>query len=122
MENNDVSGSKGRPSRRAFLSASAATAITAPIVIRAGSASAATVTPGSAGNTGNFDPDLRALISQIDPNRIQSTIETLVSFGTRHTASSHTDPSRGSGTANSGGCQRRQAMDGTSKGNMTAQQ
>src|SRR5215469_15723618 len=99
MENNDVSGSKGRPSRRAFLSASAATAITAPIVMRAGSASAATVTPSSALNTGNFDPALRALIGQIDPNRIHSTIETPASFGTTHTAPSKTDPNRGIGAA-----------------------
>src|SRR5499427_2190123 len=122
MENNDVSGSKGRPSRRAFLSASAATAITAPIVMRAGSASAATVTPSSAGNTGNFDPDLRALIRQIDPNRIQSTIETLVSFGTRHTTSSQTDPNRGIGAAYTWVFQQMQAIAATSNGNMTAQQ
>src|SRR5499427_1040987 len=122
MENNDVSGSKGRPSRRAFLSASAATAITAPIVMRAGSASAATVTPSSAGNTGNFDPDLRALIRQIDPNRIQSTIETLVSFGTRHTASSQTDPNVGIGAAYAWVFQQMQAIAATSNGNMTAQQ
>jgi len=122
MENNDVSGSKGRPSRRAFLSASAATAITAPIVMRAGSASAATVTPSSALNTGNFDPDLRALIGQIDPNRIQSTIETLVSFGTRHTASSQTDPNRGIGAAYTWVFQQMQAIAATSNGNMTAQQ
>src|SRR5215468_3320881 len=122
MENNDVSGSKGRPSRRAFLSASAATAITAPIVMRAGSASAATVTPSSAGNTGNFDPDLRALLMKVDPNRIQSTIETLVSFGTRHTASSQTDPNRGIGAAYTWVFQQMQAIAATSNGNMTAQQ
>src|ERR1700758_1047513 len=98
METNRVPGSKG-PSRRTFLSASAATAITAPIVMRAGSASAATVTPRSARNTGNFDPDLRALIRQIDPTRIQATIEKLVSFGTRHTASTQTDPNVGIGAA-----------------------
>jgi Peptidase family M28 len=122
MENNDVFGSKGRPSRRAFLSASAATAITAPIVMRTGSASAATVTPGSARNTGNFDPDLRALIGQIDPNRIQSTIETLVSFGTRHTASSQTDPNRGIGAAYAWVFQQMQDIAATSNGNMTVQQ
>src|ERR1700746_2076920 len=98
METNSVPGSKG-PSRRTFLSASAATAITAPIVMRAGSASAATVTPRPARDKGNFDPDLRALIRQIDPNRIQSTIETLTTFGTRHTASTQTDPAVGIGAA-----------------------
>src|SRR5215471_17735921 len=122
MENNDVSGSKGRPSRRAFLSASAATAITAPIVMRAGSASAATVTPSSALNTGNFDPDLRALIGQIDPNRIQSTIQTLVSFGTRHTASSQTDPNRGIGAATAWVTQQMNAFAAVPGSNMTVQQ
>src|SRR5215470_3323167 len=122
MENNDVSGSKGRPSRRAFLSASAATAITAPIVMRAGSASAATVTPSSARNTGNFDPALRTLISQIDPNRIQATIEKLTTFGTRHTASSQTDPNRGIGLAYAWVFQQMQAIAATSNGNMTVQQ
>src|SRR5499427_83692 len=122
MENNDVSGSKGRPSRRAFLSASAATAITAPIVMRAGSASAATVTPGSASNTGNFDPNLRNLIRQIDPNRIQATIEKLVTFGTRHTASTQNDPNVGIGAAYAWVFQQMQAIAATSNGNMTAQQ
>jgi hypothetical protein len=122
MENNDVTGPKGRPSRRTFLSASAAAAITAPIVMRAGSASAATVTPHPAHNTGNFDPDLRALIRQIDPNRIQATIETLVSFGTRHTASSQTDPVRGIGAATAWVTQQMQAIAATSNGNMTVQQ
>jgi peptidase M28-like protein len=122
MENNDVSGSKGRPSRRAFLSASAATAITAPIVMRAGSASAATVTPGSAHNTGNFDSDLRALIRQIDPNRIQATIEKLVTFGTRHTASTQTDPAVGIGAAYAWVFQQMQDIAATSNGNMTVQQ
>src|SRR5215470_2368616 len=122
MENNDVSGSKGRPSRRAFLSASAATAITAPIVMRAGSASAATVTPSSARNTGNFDPALGALIGQIDPNRIQATIEKLTTFGTRHTASSQTDPARGIGAAYTWVFQQMQAIAANSNGNMTVQQ
>src|SRR5215471_17588830 len=122
MENNDVSGSKGRPSRRAFLSASAATAITAPIVMRAGSASAATVTPSSARNTGNFDPALRALIGQIDPNRIQATIEKLTTFGTRHTASSQTDPARGIGVAYAWVFEQMQDIADNSNGNMTVQQ
>jgi len=121
MENKDVPGSKS-PSRRAFLSASAVTAITAPIVMRAGSASAATVTPHPIRNTGNFDPNLRALIRQIDPNRIQATIQQLVSFGTRQTQSSQTDPARGIGAAYTWVNQQMQAIAATSNGNMTVQQ
>src|SRR5260370_35151662 len=98
MENNDVTGSQSQ-SRRTFLSASAVTAVTAPIVMRAGSASAATVTPRPLLRGGNFDSDLRALIRQIDPNRIQATILRLTQFGTRQTQSSQTDPVRGIGAA-----------------------
>jgi len=43
--------------------------------------------------------DLASLTSQIDPNRVESIINKLVSFGTRHTLSSQTDPVRGIGAA-----------------------
>jgi hypothetical protein len=62
METPYVSGSKG-PSRRAFPSASAVTAVAVPIVSQAGPALAAPVDLGPAKNAGNFDPALRALIS-----------------------------------------------------------
>src|SRR6516165_11891276 len=116
MENNYVSGPKG-PSRRTFLSATVVTAAAAPLVSVIAPASAA-----PASNTGNFDPDLRALIRQIDPNRIQATIEQLVQFGTRHTASSQTDPVRGIGAATAWVNQQMQAIAATSGGNMTVQQ
>jgi hypothetical protein len=121
MENNYVSGPKG-PSRRAFLSATAVTAAAAPLVSVIAPASAASASPGPAGNTGNFDPALRALINQIDPNRIQATIETLTTFGTRHTASSQTDPNRGIGVAYAWVFQQMQDIAATSNGNMTVQQ
>jgi len=121
MENNYVSGSKG-PSRRAFLSAAGVTAAAAPLVSVIAPASAASASAGPAQNTGNFDPALRALIGQIDPNLIQATIEKLVSFGTRHTASSQTDPNRGIGLAYAWVFQQMQAIAATSNGNMTAQQ
>jgi peptidase M28-like protein len=121
MKKNDVTGLKG-PSRRAFLSASAATAITAPMVMRAGSASAATVTPRPARHQGGFDSDLRELIRQIDPDRIQATILRLTQFGTRHTQSSQTDPVRGIGAATAWVTQQMQAIAATSNGNMTVQE
>jgi Peptidase family M28 len=122
MENNYVSGSKG-PSRRAFISASAVTAVAAaPLVSVIAPASAASASVGSATNTGNFDPALRALLQQVDPNRIQATIERLVQFGTRHTASSQTDPVRGIGAATAWVTQQMQAIAATSNGNMTVQQ
>jgi Zn-dependent M28 family amino/carboxypeptidase len=40
-----------------------------------------------------------SLLDQFDPARIQSTIQTLVNFGTRHTASTTTSSTRGIGAA-----------------------
>src|SRR5215472_2824619 len=121
METDSLSGSRG-PSRRVFLSASAVTAVAAPIASLAGPAAAASASTGSPANTGNFDPALRALISRIDPNRIQATIQRLVQFGTRHTASSQTDPVRGIGAATAWVTEQMQAIAATSGGNMTVQQ
>ncbi len=99
MENKDVSGRKG-PSRRVFLSASAATAAAAPIVVGATSANAATIHKGSSLPHHIHDKkELRAALAEIDPNRIKTIITTLAGFGTRHTASSQTDPNRGIGAA-----------------------
>ena len=104
MENNEVPARKGT-TRRVFLSASAAGAVAAPLVTLAGPASAATArATKAAGRTPplarqHFDDDLRSLIRQIDPDRIQATILRLTQFGTRHTASSQTDPNRGIGAA-----------------------
>ncbi len=39
------------------------------------------------------------MLREIDPDRIKATILKLVSFGTRHTASSQDDPNRGIGAA-----------------------
>jgi len=121
MDKTDVPGSKG-PSRRTFLSASAVTAVAAPLVSVVAPASAASASVGSAKNTGNFDQALRALIRQIDPNRIQSTIQTLVGFGTRNTLSSQTDPNRGIGAAYAWVFQQMQSLAAPSNGKMTVQQ
>ena len=73
MDTLHASGPKG-PSRRAFLSAAAVTAVAAPIVAQAAPAHAAPAGLASAQTTGKFDPALRALIKQIDPDRIQATM------------------------------------------------
>src|SRR5712691_319082 len=101
MENKDVSGRKG-PSRRVILSASAVTARAAatPIVSGAASANAASIHKGSSLPHHIHDKkELRAALAEIDPNRIKTIITTLAAFGTRHTASSQTDPNRGIGAA-----------------------
>ena len=45
------------------------------------------------------DAKLRAIVAPVSQARLKSNIETLVSFGTRHTLSSQTDPKRGIGAA-----------------------
>ena len=115
MENKDVLGRNGA-TRRAFLSASAVTAAAVPFL--SGTAHAAS---GSALARQDPDPDLRALLRQIDSDRIKATIEKLVSFGTRHTASSQTDPVRGIGAATAWVYGQLQDIAATSSGNMTVQ-
>src|SRR4051794_26511714 len=45
------------------------------------------------------DAKLRAIIARVSGARMKATVEKLVSFGTRHTLSSQTDPKRGIGAA-----------------------
>ncbi|WP_234439834.1 hypothetical protein [Streptomyces bicolor] len=85
------------PTRRTVL---AATAASAAALTTTGPAEAA---PASA----NHPPataqrpsrELRALLREIDPARIEATVRELVSFGTRHTLSVQDDPARGIGAA-----------------------
>jgi hypothetical protein len=121
MDGKNVPGSKG-PSRRAFLSASAVTAVAAPIIAQAAPASAATAGQHKLQPWLKPSDGLQLLLSQIDPGRIQTTIETLAAFGTRHTLSSQTDPNRGIGAATAWVTQQMQAIAATSSGNMTVQQ
>jgi acetylornithine deacetylase/succinyl-diaminopimelate desuccinylase-like protein len=44
-------------------------------------------------------PEVLSLLKELDPARIESTIQTLVNFGTRNTASTTTSPTRGIGAA-----------------------
>ena len=121
MENKRVSAHKGT-SRRTFRSASAVTAVAAPIVSQATSASAATTGTASPLHRPEISRDLVALLRAIDSNRIQATIQTLAGFGTRHTLSSQTDPNRGIGAATNWVVQQMQAIAATSSGRMTVQQ
>ena len=121
MENKRVSAPKGT-SRRAFLSATAVTAVAAPIVSQATPASAATAHTGSRPHSPRPSPDLVTVLRAIDPKRIQATIQTLAGFGTRHTLSSQTDPNRGIGAATNWVVQQMQAIAQTSSGRMTVQQ
>jgi len=125
MENNDVLGRKG-PNRRVFLTASAVTAAAAPIVARAAPAAAAPATAAQAATASALtgpdpDPDLVAMLLKVDPARIHATVLRLTQFGTRHTASSQTDPARGIGAATAWVFDQMQAIAATSSGRMTVQ-
>ena len=116
MENND--GLRGKAStRRAFLSASAVTAVAAPLLT-------GTSLAGTGPALAQHEPDkaLRALLGQVDPDRIKATVLRLTQFGTRHTASSQTDPVRGIGAATAWVFAQMQAAAAASSGRMTVQQ
>jgi hypothetical protein len=114
MERNSASRRAGA-TRRAFLSASAAGAVAVPLLGAA--------TPATAAALPNSEPDagLRQLLGEIDPARIEATITRLVQFGTRHTASSQTDPARGIGTATAWVYRQMQDIAAASSGRMTVQ-
>jgi Peptidase family M28 len=124
MENKEVQ-QRGGSTRRTFLSASAVTAVAAPIVAQSATASAAPVARRASATAirprHDFDPALRSLLRQIDPGRIQAIIERLVSFGTRHTASSQTDPVRGIGAATTYVDAQMNAIAAASGGRLTVQ-
>ena len=93
------------PSRRTVLTATAGTVGTAAAAL--GAPATASATTGGAGGPGGSPPataqpptrELRALLREIDPDRIEATVRKLVSFGTRHTLSVQDDPARGIGAA-----------------------
>ena len=59
------------------------------------------------------------MLSQVDPKRIEAIITKLVSFGTRHTLSSQTDPVRGIGAARDWIAAQMQSFAAASNGAMT---
>jgi hypothetical protein len=98
-----TSDNQGGPTRRTLLTASAVTAaaaVTAPAVAApAAAAHGGHNGPGSPIKPQAPDRELRNLLREIDPDRIEATINRLVAFGTRHTLSSQDDPVRGIGAA-----------------------
>ena len=61
------------------------------------------------------------MLREVDPARIKATVLRLTQFGTRHTASSQTDPVRGIGAATAWVFGQMQAIAATSSGRMTVQ-
>ncbi len=62
------------------------------------------------------------MLRHVDPRRMEATVQKLVSFGTRHTSSSQTDPVRGIGAATAWVFAQMQAIAATSGGAMTVQE
>ncbi len=121
--------STSSPNRRTFLSAAIAAsgvAVAAPLV---GAAPASADDRPSRGDfphgppatAQRVDRDLGQLLKQIDPKRIEATVDALVSFGTRHTLSSQTDPERGIGAARDWLYAQYQQIAATSGGRMSVE-
>jgi Peptidase family M28 len=55
--------------------------------------------PGRRNRAQNPDRELRSILAEIDARRIEESVRTLASFGTRHTLSVQDDPNRGIGAA-----------------------
>ena len=53
----------------------------------------------AAGPPPSTDAKLRAIVAPVSAAQLRANVEKLVSFGTRHTLSSQTDPKRGIGAA-----------------------
>ncbi len=119
MEKN-VGSERSGSTRRAFLSATAATAVAAPIFTGTAALASSTAVPVLPHS--EPDHDLRDMLREIDPSRLHATVLRLTQFGTRHTASSQTDPVRGIGAATAWVLQQMQAIAATSSGRMTVQQ
>lgn len=55
--------------------------------------------PGRRNRPQRPDDQLRAMLAEVDPRRVEHTVRKLVSFGTRHTLSTQSDPDHGIGAA-----------------------
>jgi len=66
-------------------------------------------------------PEIRQMLHDVSAARIQQNIDTLVSFGTRHTLSSQTDPNRGIGAATNWVFDQFQQAAAASEGRMTVE-
>jgi hypothetical protein len=106
--------------RRVALSAGLVLAVGAAVAVP--SSAAPTTRARSAGSHPHGpSPALRSMLREIDADRIQGDIAKLVSFGTRHTLSSQTDPNRGIGAARDWIFDQLQGYAAASGGRMTVQ-
>jgi Peptidase family M28 len=112
------------PSRRTVLASTAAAALGLPLLrsslaAAAGPDQAPADGPGGPNLPQRPDPELRRLLREMDPARIEASITRLVGFGTRNTLSAQDDPARGIGAARDWILAELQAVAATSGGRMT---
>jgi hypothetical protein len=88
----------------------------------AGAATAAVVTAPAPARATAPDRELRKILKEIDPVRIEAIVRKLVSFGTRHTLSAQDDPARGIGAARDWIFAELQRHAAASGGRMTVEQ
>jgi hypothetical protein len=109
-------------SRRTFLTATVAAGGAALAgVPAAGVAEGSTGDPGKPPLAQQPDRELRAILREVDPRRIEATVRKLVSFGTRHTLSTQDDPNRGIGAARDWILAELQRYAAASEGRMTVE-
>ncbi|MGI5456588.1 M20/M25/M40 family metallo-hydrolase [Streptomyces sp. CA-249302] len=106
-----------RPTRRTVLTAAAGAAALAT----GGTAEAAPQGSRPPATTQPPSRELRALLRELDPARIEATVRRLVSFGTRHTLSAQDDPARGIGAARDWLLAELRSVAAGSGGRMTAE-
>jgi hypothetical protein len=88
----------------------------------AGAATAAGVAAAAPARAAAPDRELRKILKEIDPVRVEAIVRKLVSFGTRHTLSAQDDPARGIGAARDWIFAELQAHAAASGGRMTVEQ
>jgi len=125
-QSTDKTDVRMKSTRRTFLSAGAVAAAaiaTGPLISSPAFASSGGAASGPGGPLHPQKPDreLRKLLAEIDHGRIEATVNRLVAFGTRHTASSQTDPVRGIGAATTWVFDQMQASAAASGGRMTVE-
>jgi hypothetical protein len=99
----------------------AAFAVVTASVLAALAAMAFATGPAKGDEHGSAPKETREIVKAISADNIQSSIHTLVGFGTRHTLSSQTDPNRGIGAATQWVFDQFQQIAATSGGRMTVE-
>jgi hypothetical protein len=125
-----TAGMKSRPwtSWRHGLLSSGAVALTAYALVRGSAAEAQNVAPPSPRPPEGErvvpqppDAELLSILSEVELAPLENTVRTLVSFGTRHTLSSQTDPVRGIGAATNWAYGELERIAASSGGKMTVE-